>query len=441
MKTSDWPVSFFTEISIKFISLLLLVVGSTALAGDVYDTMAVIVLQGHGTPLPDFVMERITEVKGHKKGSVSDEVAAIIRAYYTERAGKTLTKDDFSKKEMHVFDEVLDSILGGKGEKEPQKGHSPQLILTAGAPGSGKSSMLELLGKMRLYDSSHFVVYDPDKLRMKLPTYHGWISFDEMHPFSAELSTLTMPELNYFYEVVVAESRKQGKNLLIDGTLRATDYFAKFISELRRNDLDHKHTYQVGIIHIDVSKETAKKRVKERFETTGRNVEERFQEQASPAVINESASKLTNLVDFYLKIENPDSPNPVQFQRCLINECGPKNSDEFLKKFQPLHKVLMTKLAAGSLPDIEYRSEVRKGILEIMGNTFSCLPKEHQRGKMDKAEWRDTLSSCVMWLKTGSECGPSQKHHNHPCGHESDRRFLLEQIRTIEAHSWSELVH
>jgi hypothetical protein len=93
------------------------------------------------------------------------------------------------------------------------------IYLLPGAFGAGKSHVLSWLSKRGLFPLHSFVIVDPDQIREKLPEAQEYITRD---PSTAGF--LTQKEVGYISEVMILKSLLEGKNVIVDGSLRDSEW-------------------------------------------------------------------------------------------------------------------------------------------------------------------------------------------------------------------------
>lgn len=86
-----------------------------------------------------------------------------------------------------------------------------------------------------------FVTVDPDEIRRHLPEFHLYV---EQSPELA--GELTRKEAGYIAEILTLAGLQAGKNVLVDGSLRDSEWYKKYFARLRR---DFKYL-RIAIIHV-----------------------------------------------------------------------------------------------------------------------------------------------------------------------------------------------
>lgn len=170
------------------------------------------------------------------------------------------------------------------------------IVFTAGAMGAGKSHTLNWLFDHDLFPLWSFVRVDPDSLRELLPETPEYVRRD---PSSA--GYFTQKEVGYISEVLTLEALRDGKNVLVDGSLRDAKWYSQYFRHLRTNFPRLK----IGIIHVTASTSTIMRRVKHRAVATGRLVPE---EVICNTLLQlpVSLQRLTPLADMVCTFENED---------------------------------------------------------------------------------------------------------------------------------------
>ncbi len=301
--------------------------------------------------------------------------------------------DQFSPERRELHEKIIHEFLGDLNEKKPTPGTRPKLVLTAGSPGAGKSTVLTALNKYKILDSNDYVYIDIDEIRAKLPEYSKWIN-DLGKGANSEVlekaSQLTQAEASYLCEEIHSRAIKMRKNIIRDGTLRNTLFFSNLISNANLEG------YGTGIVHIRVSRETANARVEARANETGRRINKEFLEASSPEVINLSANLLRNLTEFYIEIDNETDPKVVN---CIVNSiCYSANTTEFEAKYSRLGKTLTQEMVREILLKLPCKPESQKS------NLPQFLEKKDKAGVfLDRLKDFSELKRCMEQLNTHTD--------------------------------------
>jgi predicted ABC-type ATPase len=164
----------------------------------------------------------------------------------------------------HIIDRFLDTlILDSEHGVVCSIPEANWLVFTAGPMGAGKSFTMEWLHANGLFPLKAFVKVDPDMMRNLLPETRR---YTEHNPDTA--GKLTQKEVGYISEILTLYALKQGKNVLVDGSLRDAAWYLQYIQTLRQLYPDVK----VAILHISASEATVVERAQKRAIETGRHV-------------------------------------------------------------------------------------------------------------------------------------------------------------------------
>jgi len=166
--------------------------------------------------------------------------------------------------------------------------------------GAGKGYLLKLMEKQGYFPTSQFVKVDPDAIRMTLPEWDGYVKRD-----AGTAGMQTQKEAGMLAEILQARGLYNRRNVLIDGSLRAADWYAEHISTLRKN----YPGIRIAIIHVTCAEETVLARAASRAKKTGRVVPEDIL-KASMKQVPESVKKLSPLVDCTFRIDTSKDGDP-----------------------------------------------------------------------------------------------------------------------------------
>lgn len=159
--------------------------------------------------------------------------------------------DDTARRELY---EDLINIQLSVTEPNQQR---PEAVLTMGAPGSGKSTVLKAIGLCQ----SDVVLVDPDEFKRDLVEYqlgvaaHDRLSADRVHRESSMLAKATRDK-----------AIEERRNMCIDGVMSKRERAIELLSGL------HESGYNTTIVAVTVPLEVSIQRVQERGEITGRFV-------------------------------------------------------------------------------------------------------------------------------------------------------------------------
>ena len=146
-----------------------------------------------------------------------------------------------------LHDKIVKEMIG---EATPVE-DTPEVVITGGLPGSGKSTVL----KQRGSEFTNHVHVDSDKVKQMLPEYEGW-NASLLHEESSEIS-----------ERVMREAVSGNYNVIYDATLKTESSARRIVNSFEERGYDSK------IIFTQVPMATAMNRaVKRFFGTTQRYV-------------------------------------------------------------------------------------------------------------------------------------------------------------------------
>jgi hypothetical protein len=180
-----------------------------------------------------------------------------------------------------------------------------QVVFTAGAMGAGKSHAMKWLAQREYFPLESFVMVDPDQIRYKLPEMAGYLANNQL-----TAGTLTHKESGFIQEILTLEALSQGKNVLIDGSLRNAAWNRILISRIYN---EHPKV-KIAIIHVSASQDEVMKRAARRAEVTGRVVPEDVLLNTMKEV-PQSVKELSPLVDYSITL-NTDDVEPVIESSC-----------------------------------------------------------------------------------------------------------------------------
>jgi len=168
-------------------------------------------------------------------------------------------RDDESRRALHER-LVAARIAASKPNQTP-----PDVVLTMGAPGSGKSTVLQAIGLCQ----SGVVLVDPDDFKRDLVEYqlgiaaHDRLSADRVHRESSMLAKATRDR-----------AMEISRDLCIDGVMSKRESAIELITRLRDSG------YNITIVSVTVPLEVSIQRVQSRGQVTGRFVPREYIELA-----------------------------------------------------------------------------------------------------------------------------------------------------------------
>lgn len=224
---------------------------------------------------------KIYQVLGDKKYELKAYQKLFSRGQDTKNTffDKELKQYKAERKKLH--DEILNELDNARAV--PNLGEKPTIILLGGAPGSGKSQAI-----LKKLDTEKFVVLDSDNIKSKLPEYNG-LNASLLHEESSDL-----------FDAATHKALEQGKNIILDATLKNTEKAKKKI------ELYKQLGYTVKLYATNVPTNVSLTRATDRFLKSGRYVPLNYISENVDR-INQSVSDVAPFTDEY-KIYNTDVP-------------------------------------------------------------------------------------------------------------------------------------
>jgi predicted ABC-type ATPase len=156
--------------------------------------------------------------------------------------------------------QLLQDAIIYKEIDEKKVYNKKRILLTAGAMGSGKTHTVKrLLGEF--YDD--YVMADVDRIKHCLPEMKELLKTD---PKNA--GTILHSEACTIHEIMFRSAIMEGRNVIIDGSLRDGKFFLPFLKQWK--DV----SYEITIIHVVASLETCLRRAEKRAQITCRYIPE-----------------------------------------------------------------------------------------------------------------------------------------------------------------------
>lgn len=131
--------------------------------------------------------------------------------------------------------------------------------------GAGKGHTIEWLYQNDLFPFDAFVNVDPDKIRNLLPEFNTYIQYN-----ISTAGSLTQKEVGYISEILSYDALKDGRNVLVDGSLRNTHWYLEYFRNLR----EEFPIIKIAIIEVTAKRSTVLARAAKRALVTGRVVPE-----------------------------------------------------------------------------------------------------------------------------------------------------------------------
>lgn len=206
---------------------------------------------------------------------------------------------NYSRARQLLQDEILENILNntwiiGEDGNTCETPAEPWIVFTAGAMGAGKSWTIRQLGARGHFPLTSFVAVDPDDIRRHLPEFKWFIE-----RFPQQAGEWTRKEAGYIAELLTQVALEQGKNVLVDGSLRDAAWYLTYFRQLRQLN----SRLQIGILHITAPRSLVFSRAHERSKSTGRVVPHHTLEDALEQV-PKSVNILRQVVDFFAELHN-----------------------------------------------------------------------------------------------------------------------------------------
>lgn len=190
---------------------------------------------------------------------------------------------------------LQDGLIAGvlaSGRAAPR----PWLVHTAGAMGAGKSHVIRELARARAFPLAAFVWIDPDVFKSSLPETPELIRADP-----ERASSLLHKESVHIAEIAEREALARGLNVLVDGSLQNTAWYAHKFAAMR----SEYPAYRLAIVHVTASRETIFSRAAARATKTGRFVPPALLDDVL-ARVPASVAALSPLVDYTAQVANED---------------------------------------------------------------------------------------------------------------------------------------
>ncbi len=239
--------------------------------------------------MPKFLKDQIIDKDGKRK--IDDKSIEMLTDYTNNVMPQTKDayfKDGkYTKERQKLHKQIIDEF---KGDLVCIQQDEPIAILMGGSPASGKSTFLRKYAPYLLDDE--ILRIDADETRSRLPEYDGW-NASATHLETKDIVNTLLSDrtigLPCEYDIIY------------DGTMNNTKAYLPLIKLLR------KLGYKIYVVYVDnVPKSVIEKRVKERYQKSGRfvplEVVDDFFSKGKTA-LNEIKKK----VDGYMVIDGSDS--------------------------------------------------------------------------------------------------------------------------------------
>ena len=215
----------------------------------------------------------------------------------------------YNPSRQRVQDAIIDHLLNrttiqcsttGRSCSKPHE--SNFIVFTAGVFGAGKTHTVRLLSERGRFPLAGFVPVDPDEIRRHLPEFKYYVNYD-----AEKAGEMTRKEAGYISEMLQEAALKDGRNVLVDGSLRDHEWYALHFEDLRKLH----PTVRVAIVHVTAPRSAIYENVEARSRVTGRVVPRDKIEMALKAV-PESVKRLGPLADFFCELWNSPEEEDVQ---------------------------------------------------------------------------------------------------------------------------------
>ena len=260
----------------------------------------------HGEPYNFNISTEANHAVSKEECNGMDEVPPFVGKYIKERADMDYTYHKYYSTERQLLqDELLqqflDTIVYDSGKNMVcDRPASPWMVFTAGPMGAGKGRTMQWLARHGLFPLSAFVRVDPDSLRELLPETEVYQSIDP-----GSTGYLTQKEVGFMSEILTLDALNQGKNVLVDGSLRNSEWYLQYIKKLRKM----YPSLRLAIINVTASHDIVLERAAKRAEVTGRIVPEEVVLETMEA-IPDSLKALAPVVHFMATFDN-EGEEPV----------------------------------------------------------------------------------------------------------------------------------
>jgi hypothetical protein len=194
---------------------------------------------------------------------------------------------------------VQDGIISAHMRHAPPPPHGvrPWLVHTCGAMGAGKSHVMRWLASSGSFPLHAFVCIDPDRIKGELPEAPAFVA---QHRASA--GSRLHKESLLIADVLTQSALAEGRNVLVDGSMRNTQWYRQEWARLREAAPCHR----LAVVLVEAAPGTILARSAARATKTGREVP--F-EVLSDSILRAPATfeHLRPLADFAAIVDNDGS--------------------------------------------------------------------------------------------------------------------------------------
>jgi hypothetical protein len=158
----------------------------------------------------------------------------------------------YSRSRQRFQDSIVDSMLEntwiedqfGQNCSQPTR---PWIVFTAGVMGAGKTHVVKELDRSGFFPLHSFVSVDPDYIRHTFLPEFDW--YVQQCPEVA--GERTRKETGMIAEIMTQAALQKGQNVLVDGSLRDSEWYREYFEELR---VQHPNI-KIAILHIVAPRE------------------------------------------------------------------------------------------------------------------------------------------------------------------------------------------
>jgi hypothetical protein len=160
------------------------------------------------------------------------------------------------------------------------------------------------LASVGAFPLHRFVVVNPDAIKSRLPEMPTLVAANR-----ALAGSLTHKESGYIAELIERAAAADGKNILVDGSLRNADWHERQLARLRAK----YPTYRIAILLVTASPATIYTRAERRAGVTGREIPRAVLDEAI-AQVPPAFQRMAPLADYTAVITNDTDATPPSFQ-------------------------------------------------------------------------------------------------------------------------------
>jgi len=267
----------------------------------------------------------------------------------------------------------------------------PWVIFTAGAMGAGKGYVIEWMQRHEYLPLDEFVVVDPDRIRTCLPEWNGYLAEGP-----ERAGEMTQKEAACIAEILGYKALRQRYNVVFDGSLRDTRWYAMFFQQIRQAFPG----IRIMILHIFAERDQVLQCARSRAEETGRVVPEEMILE-SWAAVPASVQSLSRLADFVCRVRNVLGQDPV-----IEREVGAPYPPESIEISWNLLKSLWQDIDAdgdGELSKTELDAAISQGILteavvrSLDTNGDGVISRKELKEGRERAAYSTRLGVRPLW--------------------------------------------